>query len=57
MAATGIANKLNTFKNRNQCKCLFKRNIVPLKVLDHCKWPPKIIMVPLKCMTASVPLK
>ena len=57
MAATGLANQLNTFKNRDDCKCLFKRNTVPLKILDHCKWPPKIMVVPLKCMAASVPLK
>ena len=35
--------------------CL-KKNIVPLKILDHCKWPPEM-MVPLKCMAASAPLK
>ena len=28
-----------------------------LKILDHCKWPPEIIMVPLKCMAVSAALK
>ena len=57
MTATGLANSLNTFENRNNCKCLFKRNRVPLKILDHCKWSPKIMVVALKCMAVSVPLK
>ena len=35
-------NKLNTpMKKRVDCKCLFKRNTVPLKILDQCKWPPE----------------
>ena len=46
-----------TSENRNDCKCLFKRNTVPLKIQDHCKWPPKIMVVPLKCMAISVSLK
>ena len=33
------------------------KETVPLKILDHCKWPPEIMMVPLKCMTASATLK
>ena len=36
---------------------LFKRNTVPLKTQDHCKWPPEKVMVQLKCMAASAPLK
>ena len=28
-----------------------------LKVLDHCKWLPEIMMVPLKYMAASAPFK
>ena len=35
-------------------KCLFQRKTVPLKILDHCKWPPEIMTVPLKCMAASL---
>ena len=30
-----------------------KRNT--LEMLDHCKWSPEIIAVPLKYMTASAP--
>ena len=30
MAATGIPNERNTFETRDDCKCLFKRNTVPL---------------------------
>ena len=36
--------------------CL-KKNTVPLKILDHCKWPPEIMMVSLKCMAASASLE
>ena len=36
--------------------CL-KKNGVPLTKQDHCKWPPKTVVVPLKCMATSVPLK
>ena len=36
---------------------LFKRNTVPLKILDHCKWPPEKMIVQIKCMAASAPLK
>ena len=42
MVAAGLANKLNTFENRDDCKCLFKRKTVPLKIQVHCKWPLKI---------------
>ena len=38
-------------------KCLFQRNTVSLKILGHCKTPPEIIMVPLKYIAASAPLK
>ena len=37
----------------NARACL--KETVPLKILDHCKWPPKIMVVPLKCMAASAP--
>ena len=57
MAATGLVNQLNTYEKRDDCKCLFKRNTVPLKILDHRKWPPEIMMLPLKCMAANAPLK
>ena len=36
---------------------LLKRNTVPLKILDHCKSPPDIMMAPLKCMAVSAFLK
>ena len=29
----------------------------PLKILDHCKRPPEIMMIPLKCIAASAPSK
>ena len=62
MATTGLVKKvpmkvLNTYEKRNDCKCLFKRNTVPLKIQDHCKRPPEKMMVLLKCMAASAPLK
>ena len=44
-------------KKTDDGKCLFKRNTVPLKMLDQCKWPPEIMVVPLKCMAASATLK
>ena len=28
---------------------MFERNIVPLKILNHGRWPPEIMMVPFKC--------
>ena len=28
-----------------------------MKKVAHCKWPHEVIAVPLKCMTASAPLK
>ena len=33
------------------------KETVPLKTLDHCKWPPEKMMVQLKYMAASAPLK
>ena len=57
MATTGIANYINTFEKRDDYKCLFQINTVLLKILDHCKRPPEIMTVPLKCMAASAPLK
>ena len=57
MAATALRiNSIPLKKEMTASACL-KKNTVPLKILDHCKWPPKIMMVPLKCMPASVPLK
>ena len=38
---------------KDDCKCLFQRNTVPLKIVDHCKWPPEIMTVLLKYMAAS----
>ena len=40
MVTTGIANYLNRFEKR-----------------DDCKWPPEILMIPLKCIAASAPSK
>ena len=57
MAATGLANQLNTFENRGDCKCLFERNTAPLKLLGHRKRPSKIMVVPFKSMAASAQLK
>ena len=57
MAATGLLNLLSAYEKKDDYKHLFKRNTAPLKILDHCKWPPEIMMVPLKCMAASAPLK
>ena len=57
MTATGIANEHSIFEERDDCKCLFQGNTVLLKILDQCKWPPKIMAVPLKCMSACTPLK
>ena len=57
MSATGMVNWLNTFEKRDDCKCLFQRNTISFKKLDHCKQPPGIMIVPLKYMTASAPLK
>ena len=57
MAATGLVNQLNTFENRDDCKYLFERNTVPLKILSHRKWPSQIMVVPLKSTAASVQLK
>ena len=37
----------------NARACL--KETVPLKILEHCKWPSKIMVVPIKCMAASVP--
>ena len=39
---------LISFEKRDDCKCLFRRNTVPLKILGHCKRPPELMMVPLK---------
>ena len=44
-------------RSDDDCRCLFKKNTVPLKILDHCKWPPEMMMVSLKCMAASAPLE
>ena len=58
MAATRMKNYNSvSLKRGMDCKCLFQRNTVPLKELGHYKWPPEKIMVPLKCMAASAPLK
>ena len=36
---------------------LVQRNTAPLKILDHCKWPPETMTAPLKCAAASALLK
>ena len=33
MAATRVTSQLNIFENRDDCKCLFQRNTVPLETL------------------------
>ena len=33
MAATRVTSQLNIFENRDDCKCLFQRNTVPLEIL------------------------
>ena len=48
---------LNIFEKRDDCKYLFQRNTVPLKIRDHRKWPPEIMTVPFKYMAASALLK
>ena len=42
-------------KRMTPSACL--KNTVPSKILEHCKWPPEIMMVTLKSMTASATLK
>ena len=39
--------KINSvsFKKGNYFKCLFQRNTVLLKILDHHKWPPEVMTV------------
>ena len=54
MTPNGIVNYINTFVKRAGCKSFFK---VPSKTMYYCKWPPEIMMVPLKYMAASAPLK
>ena len=51
--------KINSvsFKKRNYFKCLFQRNTVLLKIIDHHKWPPEVMAVQHKCMGASASLK
>ena len=42
-------------KGMTASACL--KDTVPLKILDHGRWPPEKMMVQLKCMAASAPLK
>ena len=44
-------------ENRDDCKSLFQRNTVPLKMQDHCKRSPEIMIVPLKYMASRALLK
>ena len=44
------------WKSDDDYRCLFKKT-VPLKILDQCSWPPEIMMVSFKCMTASSPFE
>ena len=57
ITATGITNQLNIFEKRVDSKSLIQRNTVPSKILYHCKWPPKTMMVLLKVIDASASLK
>ena len=43
-----------SFEKRDDCKCLIQKKH---SSLDHCKWRPKIMTVPLKCMTARASWK
>ena len=45
------------WKRDDDCCSLFKKYTAPLEILDHCNWPPEIMMVSLKCMAASAPLE
>ena len=42
-------------KGMTASACL--KETISLKMLDHCKWPPEKMMVQLKFMAASTPLK
>ena len=52
-----MMNSLNIFENRDDCKSLFQRKTLTLKILDRCIWPPEIMIVLVKCTAASAPLK
>ena len=55
MAATG--DELTKYHWKQiRLQVLFQRNTVPLKILDHCKLPPEIMTVLLKCFAANAPL-
>ena len=43
-------------KGMTASSCL-KETQYPSKILDHCKWPPEIMMVPLNYKAASATLK
>ena len=55
MAATGDELTKHLWK-QIWLQVLFQRNTVPLKILDHCKLPPEIMTVLLKCFAANAPL-
>ena len=57
ITAAEIANQLNNFEERSDCKFLFQRNPVPLKILDHSIWHSEIMTAPLKCTSTSFHLK
>ena len=55
MAATG--DELTKYHWKQiRLQVLFQRNTVPFKILDHCKLPPEIMTVLLKCFAANAPL-
>ena len=55
MAATG--DELTKYHWKQiRLQVLFQRNTVPLKILDHCKLPPEIMTVLLKCFAVNAPL-
>ena len=56
MAATGGELTQYLWKKR-RLQVLISKKDSTLENTNHCKWPPEIMMVPLKCMAASLPLK
>ena len=52
----GLRNNSIPLKKGMTTSACFKETLL-LKIPDHCKRPPEIMTVPLKCMDASAPLK
>ena len=45
---TELKLEINSVPLKKGMTALLQRNKVPLKILDHCKWPPEIMTVTLK---------